>query len=438
MKPSLARRNEAAAALLDLLASVAGFGAVWAAAPWLAQGSLGGPWEFQWAFSAIIAWFAIVLPDSSSREGLRRWVDGFFTATGSNLLIQYGLAYLFGIPATPWLLIVGGSALSLVAAGVLGWIAPVARGGARNGALLIGFDSCTRSVAAALEGGAVGILDQAPAAGPETWPRLGAPEQVREVCEIQHPGSIVVTGKPVGVSLAQLLQLHYAGIEVDGAPFVCERVLRRVAWQHLSPSELLFSVTPITSRALLAFQAVYKNAAGIPLLVLFAPLLILISLAIVLSSGVPVLERVECLGFQRIPFQLFRFRIARRDGRPFWIGSLIARWRLAGLPQLINIFRGEVSLFGPRPVRAVFAERFEQLLPAYVYRFTVKPGIFGWAQAHLAETGGVPEETLSLEYDLYYIRQESPSLDLDILVRTLSRRSQAAPDQPGVPETAGS
>jgi len=61
-----------------------------------------------------------------------------------------------------------------------------------------------------------------------------------------------------------------------------------------------------------------------------------------------------------------------------------------------------------------------------VYRFTVKPGIIGWSQAHFAETGGVPEEALSLEYDFYYIRQESPSLDLDILLRTLFRRSKAA------------
>jgi lipopolysaccharide/colanic/teichoic acid biosynthesis glycosyltransferase len=85
-----------------------------------------------------------------------------------------------------------------------------------------------------------------------------------------------------------------------------------------------------------------------------------------------------------------------------------------------------MTLFGPRPVRSVFADRLCDLLPAYVYRFTVKPGIFGWSQARFAETGGVPEEALSLEYDFYYIKQESPSLDLDILLRTLFRRSKAA------------
>jgi lipopolysaccharide/colanic/teichoic acid biosynthesis glycosyltransferase len=115
---------------------------------------------------------------------------------------------------------------------------------------------------------------------------------------------------------------------------------------------------------------------------------------------------------------------------------LIARLRLTCLPQLINVFRGEMTLFGPRPVRSVFAERLHRLIPAYVHRFTVKPGIFGWAQAHFAETGGVPEEALSLEYDFYYIRQESPSLDLDILLRSVFRRRKAAPTGVAIPDTA--
>jgi lipopolysaccharide/colanic/teichoic acid biosynthesis glycosyltransferase len=78
-----------------------------------------------------------------------------------------------------------------------------------------------------------------------------------------------------------------------------------------------------------------------------------------------------------------------------------------------------MTLFGPPPVRSVFADRLCELMPAYIYRFTVKPGIFGWSQVHCGETGGLLEETLRIEYDFYYIRQESPSLDLDILLRTL-------------------
>ncbi|HEY1220594.1 MAG: sugar transferase [Bryobacteraceae bacterium] len=428
MKPSLRHGSESSAALLDLLACLVGFGiANWAAGAWMGQAAFAAPWAFQWAFSAAIAWLSIVFPDSSSRDGLPRWVDGFFTATGSNLLVQYGLTYVFGIRATPWYLIILGSALSLAAAGLLRGAIPLAPRGRRDGILLVGFDSSTASLAAALGERTVGVLDSGPAPATGELPFLGPPDRLDEVCEIEHPRAVVMSGKPAGISLAHLLQLHYAGIEVEGAPFLAEGALRRVGWQYLSPSDLLFSVTPVTSRVMLAFQAVYKALMGLALLAICAPVLILASLLIVISTGGAAIEQIECSGLQRIPFQMFRFRTRRQDGEPSWIGSLIERLHLTNLPQLINVgFRGEMTLFGPRPVRSVFADRLCDLLPAYVYRFTVKPGIFGWSQARFAETGGVPEEALSLEYDFYYIKQESPSLDLDILLRTLFRRSKAA------------
>ena len=436
MKASLHRGNEYAAALSDLFACMAGFGvATWAARAWLGEAAF-APWGFQWAFSTVIAWLAIVFPESSSHGGVSRWIDGFFIATGSNLLVQYGLTYLFGSPAAPWFLIVLGSALSLAAAGLLREALLVATGGRRGGILLVGFDSSTASLAAALEGDSVGVLENGPPPVSEGLLFLGPPDRLDEVCATKHPRAVVMSGMPAGISLAHLLRLHYAGIEVEGAPFLCEGVLRRVAWQHLSPSDLLFSVTPVTSRAMLAFQAIYKNLVGLGLLIVFAPVLILVSLLIMISTGEAAMEQIECSGLQRIPFQMFRFRTTRLSGAPCWIGNLIGRLHLANLPQLINVFRGEMTLFGPRPVRRAFVERLLQLMPAYLYRFTVKPGIFGWSQAHFAETGGVPEEALSLEYDFYYIRQESPSLDLDILFRTLFRRSKAARKKAAVTDTA--
>ena len=436
MKASLHRGNEYAAALSDLFACMAGFGvATWAARAWLGEAAF-APWGFQWAFSTVIAWLAIVFPESSSHGGVSRWIDGFFIATGSNLLVQYGLTYLFGSPAAPWFLIVLGSALSLAAAGLLREALLVATGGRRGGILLVGFDSSTASLAAALEGDSVGVLENGPPPVSEGLLFLGPPDRLDEVCATKHPRAVVMSGMPAGISLAHLLRLHYAGIEVEGAPFLCEGVLRRVAWQHLSPSDLLFSVTPVTSRAMLAFQAIYKNLVGLGLLIVFAPVLILVSLLIMISTGEAAMEQIECSGLQRIPFQMFRFRTTRLSGAPCWIGNLIGRLHLANLPQLINVFRGEMTLFGPRSVRRAFVERLLHLMPAYVYRFTVKPGIFGWSQTHFAETGGVPEEALSLEYDFYYIRQESPSLDLDILFRTLFRRSKAARKKAAVTDTA--
>jgi len=428
MRFSLQRRNEYSSGLVDLFACLAGFGAAtWVAWIWFGQSAFAAPWVFSWIFSATIAWLAVVFVEGSPRDGLRRWVDGVFTTTGSNLLVQYGLTYLFGIPAAPWIVIVFGGALSLAAAAMLRMALPMAPGGRRDGALLVGWDSSTASLAAALGQRTLGVLDRGPASAYGKLPFLGGPDRLDEVCELERPGAIVVSGRPTGVRLAQLLRLHYAGFDVEGSPFLCESVLRRVAWQQLSPSDLLFSVTPVTSRAMLALQAVYKNLIGLALLVMFAPVLMLASVLIAISTGRPVMDHVECAGLQRIPFHMFRFRTTRQDGGRLWIGDLIARLHLTYLPQLINVIRGEMTLFGPRPVRCAIAARLCELMPAYVYRFTVKPGIFGWAQVQVAETGGMPDEALSLEYDFYYIRQESPSLDLDILLRALSRLSGSGP-----------
>jgi lipopolysaccharide/colanic/teichoic acid biosynthesis glycosyltransferase len=94
------------------------------------------------------------------------------------------------------------------------------------------------------------------------------------------------------------------------------------------------------------------------------------------------------------------------------------------MPNLINVVRGEMALFGPPPVRRQFAARLSQLLAAYPHRFAIKPGIIGWSQANLQTASlnsPIPDESLRLSYDLYYAKQESPSLDLDIFLRTIFR-----------------
>lgn len=412
-------------ALLDLFACVAGFGvAAWCETLWFGPMAWNRPgsWILPWAISAAVGWLAMVFPEGQWHEGVRLWIDGFLAIMGTNLLVQCGLTYLVGIPPASWLVIILGSAFSITAAILLRTWNPRDE---RKGILLVGFDSITASLADTLQEKVVGGLGTLPAAIPPGLQVLGTANQINECCESRCPGAIVLSGKPAGVSFRELLQLHYSGIDVEGAPYLYERVLQRVAWQYLQPSELLFFLNPNNSPAMVAFQAVYKNLLGLTLRVIFAPLLILTSMLIVIFTHGPALERIECPGFRRIPFQMLRFRVFQSDGSPSWIGKLITRLHLINLPQLMNVVRGEMTLFGPAPVRTEFANRLSELLPAYAYRFTVKPGIFGWPDASLEKTGGVPDEALLLELDLYYVKQESPSLDLDILLRKLFHRSSA-------------
>ncbi len=441
MSPSLERAARTRAnwiALLDLLACIAGFGAA-ALCERLWVGPMAwnrpGSWMLPWALSAAIAWLVMVFPERQWHDGVRLWVDGFLAIMGTNLLAQCGLTYIFGIPPASWSIIIMGSVFSIAFTGLLHTYGPGLRA-RHKGILMVGFDSTTPALVPVLQEDIVGGLETAPLTVPSGLQWLGGPESLDELCQTRNPGAVILGGQAAGLSFRRLLQLHYAGIEVEGAPMVYESVLQRVAWEHLQPADLLFFLNPNTSPAMQAFQAVYKNLLGLALRVIFAPLLILTSLLIVVFTGGPALEHIECLGFRRIPFQMLRFRIYRTDGSPSRIGSLIDRLHLTNLPQLMNVVRGEMTLFGPAPVRTAFAHRLSELLPAYAYRFTVKPGIFGWRNANLPESAGaLPDEALLLELDLYYVKQESPSLDLDILVQMLFRRSPGKPPAP-VADTA--
>jgi lipopolysaccharide/colanic/teichoic acid biosynthesis glycosyltransferase len=102
-------------------------------------------------------------------------------------------------------------------------------------------------------------------------------------------------------------------------------------------------------------------------------------------------------------------------------GRVISRLHLTNLPQLINVVRGEMALVGPRAVRQDFAYFLTGLMPFYSHRFSVKPGIMGWAQVNAAGRDMPADECLQVEYDLYYIKEGSPWLDGQILIEALKR-----------------
>jgi lipopolysaccharide/colanic/teichoic acid biosynthesis glycosyltransferase len=228
----------------------------------------------------------------------------------------------------------------------------------------------------------------------------------------------VVSGD--SASPRKLLELQYSGIRVLNAADSYEDLLGRLRWDSLPPASLLFSEFTNADRFGMVFQSVYTNVIGLALLALTAPLLIALAIAVsVASGGGAVFETTERLGFQMVPFRLMRFSLRRRDGRPHALARALTALRLAGLPQILNVVRGEMGFFGPPPVRAETARRIGSAMPVYAHRFTVKPGILGWSQLRLRRPGPPVDEAERLEYDLYYVKQSSLSLDLEILLKTL-------------------
>jgi lipopolysaccharide/colanic/teichoic acid biosynthesis glycosyltransferase len=278
------------------------------------------------------------------------------------------------------------------------------------------------------------------AAGPEPQV-VETAAQLASVLAREKPRRLVVPN-PNAEDLAPprvLLDCKLAGIELATSAMAWERSLRRIPVESLRPVDLLWTDTSRANRPVMALQAVYSNVIGLALLVALSPILVAAGVACRLPAGPgPLFEQVECAGFQGIPFRRRRFRVTdAATGELTRIGAVVTRWRLAGLPQLINLVRGEMALFGPQPVRVEFSEYLDRLCPVFSRRLSAKPGIFGWAQANsrLSPRNEAPgpqlqEEHQRLSYDLYYLDFGSPLMDLEILLRTALGGRRLAPPAP--------
>jgi Undecaprenyl-phosphate glucose phosphotransferase len=170
------------------------------------------------------------------------------------------------------------------------------------------------------------------------------------------------------------------------------------------------------------------------LLVLFAPLLLLIALAIKLDSRGPVLFRQKRYGFNNEVIVVYKFRTmyhdrppeegvpqaCRNDPRVTRVGRLLRRTSLDELPQLLNVIEGDMSMIGPRPHAVEHNEQYAALISGYYGRHKVKPGITGWAQVNglRGETESLEKMAARVEYDIYYIENWSIWFDIKIVVMT--------------------
>lgn len=436
--PPVARSFSLGLVGAPLLACLLGFSLAFWLYGGMASGEFFGPWPAERIreilVSSVTAWVAVAFTDDPSDDGVRLWIDRLFSVIGLNLIVQYGLAYLLHIPPVAWPVAVAGSVFAVAWIGLFQKRLLRARSTAPGGVMLLGYDSFAESILPAL-GSRVGVLGRRPERA--SLPYFGSLDRFDDVLASEKPFRIVVNDPcwSSAISPRRLLALRYAGVVIEDVPTLFENTLKRVCWQRNDPLDLLLSPRLNINRSAMALQAIYTNVIGLALLILFSPVLILAAVFMALTTTAAPFESIECPGFQRIPFHLLRFRTRHRNGKTVWSGTLLTVLHLVNLPQLINVVRGEMALFGPPPARRPFAERITQLIPVYAHRFRVKPGIMGWSQANLS--GALQaDESLRLEYDLYYIKEESPSLDLDILLRTFLHTPLPAADHTSVAGTA--
>ena len=254
---------------------------------------------------------------------------------------------------------------------------------------------------------------------------LGDTGELTRIIQEVKPSRIVVgLRQPASLPFARLLEdLRYAGQNIEEAADTYENLCGRVWVRGIQPAELIYTSHFGAPARHLLVQRFSNPVIALLLLVVSLPLLALVWLTLRFHLSGPVLQRQRRVGLDNKPFVNYRFRLppARRSASPGarQIGFLasIRRFHLDGLPQLYNVIKGEMAFVGPSPVRPEFSDALSQAIPYYPQRHCARPGMTGWAQ--IQDIGPVPDTLSVLEYDLYYIKYMSTSLDTLILFQTL-------------------
>lgn len=233
----------------------------------------------------------------------------------------------------------------------------------------------------------------------------------------------------------ELLDARLKGINVVELVDFLERETGKIRVDLVNPGWLIFSQGFQASK-LRAFTERVVDILASTVLVFFTwPIMLIIALSIKIEDGIssPVFYRQVRLGKGEKPFEVLKFRSmnvdAESDGKPKWaeqnderitrVGNFLRNNRLDELPQILNVFRGQMSMVGPRPERPEFVEELQARIPFYGERHSVKPGITGWAQLKYSYGSSEEHAIEKLQYDLYYVKNQGLLLDIAILLQTV-------------------
>ena len=230
-----------------------------------------------------------------------------------------------------------------------------------------------------------------------------------------------------------LLACRLKGIKIIELHTYFEREYRQILLESINPSWMVFGEGFSQGQVRTMVKRAFDLAASAVILLLTLPVMLLAAICIFIESGRSVLYRQERIGQDGRVFTIYKFRSmkldAECDGKPRYaeanderttrVGRIIRKLRIDELPQIINVFKGEMSFVGPRPERPFFVEELKQKIPYYELRHSVKPGITGWAQVSFPYVGTNDDNCDKLQYDLYYVKNHGLFLDLMILIATV-------------------
>lgn len=231
----------------------------------------------------------------------------------------------------------------------------------------------------------------------------------------------------------ELLKCRVAGIEVIEGNSFYEMLTGKLTVEQLNPSWLIFSRGFQKSGIRRFLKRSIDLILSSVMLILLLPLVALTAVLIKIDSKGPVFFSQQRVGAKGRIYRMHKFRSmcddAEKQSGPVWaqsdddritrIGRIMRKTRIDELPQLWNVLRGEMSFVGPRPEREYFVKQLKEKVPFYGERFTVKPGITGWAQVSYGYGASVEDAIEKLNYDLFYIKNMTTLMDLMVVFRTV-------------------
>jgi sugar transferase (PEP-CTERM system associated) len=244
---------------------------------------------------------------------------------------------------------------------------------------------------------------------------------------------VSVQNRRGGFPIKELLDCKLAGLKVTDAATFFERETCQIRVDSLQPSWLVFGGGFDQSFVRTFMKRSFDIVCSLIILVLTFPLMLLAALTVWLEDRGPVFYSQERVGKDGKTFRVHKFRSMRTDaekgGKPQWaqqndpritrVGNFMRKTRIDELPQVLNVIKGEMSFVGPRPERPYFVEQLIEVVPYYNVRHSVKPGITGWAQVRYGYGSSAEDALQKLQYDLYYVKNNSLFLDVLILIDTL-------------------
>ena len=280
--------------------------------------------------------------------------------------------------------------------------------------------------------GYVGERDQ----GPDAGPCLGAPFMALDIAkEKQATMILLLPDAPIDDDIAHdLLEAKLRGSMVVDIRSFYEHVVQRLPLSQINDEWLLqtegFSLN--TRGSLRRLKRALDVLISLLLLIPAAPIMLITAIIVRLESPGPVIYKQDRVGLFEKEFTVYKFRSMRadaekngavwasaKDTRVTKFGKFIRKVRIDELPQIWNILKGDMSFIGPRPERMAFVTKLKETIPYYSLRHTVKPGLTGWAQVCYPYGASEEDARRKLEYDLYYIKNMSILLDINIVFKTV-------------------